>query len=102
MVEGRDRRHDHRAHLRGLNQQAQMPEMERRFPHAQNQRAALFEDNVRRAGQQTIGIAVNNSGKRFHLARQYRHAGGLKRPRRDTGGDIARIMDHIRQRLYFP
>ena len=38
----------------------------------------------------------------FLMARQDRHTGRLKRPRRDAGGDIARIMDHIRQRLHLP
>ena len=66
VVKSRYRRHYHRPQLCSLNQQTQMAQMERRFPHAEHQRTTLFQHDIRRPGQQAIRIAMDNALERLH------------------------------------
>lgn len=65
VIKRRHRRHDHRPHLRRLGHQPQVTQMQRRFPHAQHQTAALFEHHVGGASQQPVAVAVDDAGQRF-------------------------------------
>jgi hypothetical protein len=76
-----------------------MSQVQRRFPHAKHQRTTLFQHHIRCTRHQRVGIAVYNAGKGFNRTGQNNHAGRFKRARRDAGGDIAGIVDNVRQGL---
>jgi len=80
IVEPRYRRRQDRAHFRQKGHCLQMPQMERALSDHQNQSPALFEDHVRRPGQQVRRDPACDRRHRMYGAGSDHHAVGAKRP----------------------
>ena len=69
LVEGRHRRHDHRAGFGAQHHVAQLRQAHRRLPRDQDQAAVLLEHDVSRTLDQVAREPVRDAGQRLHRAR---------------------------------
>ena len=99
-VEGRDRRHHHRAVLARRRHGAQMAGMQRRLAHEQHQPAAFLERDVRSAGEQVGCRAPGDLRERADRAGRNRHAARAEGAGGDGARDVARVVNPVRERLY--
>ena len=89
VVEGRHRRQDHRAHLGERGEHAEMAQVQRRLPHAEDERPPLLEGDVGRARDQGVGEAGRHRARRLDAARHDHHPVRLERARGQRGADVA-------------
>lgn len=94
VVKRRHWRKNDDAHAGQLEHILQVDVVERRFPHDQDQFAALFQNHIGGAVNEVVALAVGDRGQRTHAARRNYHPAGHERAARDGCALIVgRIVD---------